>query len=150
MSFNFTPLRKLALCTVTAASFAAMAPLTAVHAQPASGPGRYQYQTGPNDEITVYGSRRHERSSTTGAPIQWVRESRVVYYGDLDLATPEGAHALRMRVARAANAACDELDFMFPVTTSDSPPCFQTAYRRAMEQTPVGYYRTSWYGDGAY
>jgi UrcA family protein len=145
MSFSFIPVRKLALCAATAASFTLAAPITAVHAQSAYGPD--SYQTGPDNEITVYGARRQERDSTTGAPIETVRASRVVYYGDLDLSTRAGAHVLRARVARAANAACDELDVAYPIATSDSPPCFETAYREAMEQTPVGYYRTAWYGD---
>jgi UrcA family protein len=143
MSFNFTPARKLMLCAATAASFAAAAPLTAVHAQSAYP---YGYQTGPDNEITVYGSRRQERDSATGAPIENVEASRVVYYGDLDLNSREGAHALRMRVARAANAACDDLDAMYPISTSDSPPCRRTAYRDAMGQTPVGSYGDAPYG----
>ncbi|HKT54208.1 MAG TPA: UrcA family protein [Caulobacteraceae bacterium] len=141
MSLSSTPVRKLLLCAATAASFAAAAPLSVAQAQP-----DYSYRTGPDDEITVYGSRHEERSMTTGAPIQWVREQRVVYYGDLDLRTRYGAHMLKARVARAAQEACDDLDAMYPVTASGSPPCERTAYRDAMAQTPVGYYRTDWYG----
>jgi UrcA family protein len=139
MSFRFTPIRKLALCAVTAAGFAAAAPLTAVHAQP-------EYDQGSGGEITVYGARHPERAYATGAPIEDVQTSRVVYYGDLDLRSREGRRVLRARIYSAADEACDQLDTMYPAAADDNPPCRETAFRDAMSQTPVGYYQTSWYG----
>ena len=83
-------------------------------------------------ELTVTGER-HARSSI-GAPIEWVSTERRIDTSDLDLSTPWGAHELRMRVEKAAQTACFELDTFHPVTADDSPDCYKAAVRDALAQ----------------
>jgi UrcA family protein len=90
------------------------------------------------DDITVYAPRsRQRRSSTTGAPIEWVSISRPVSYQDLDLSTQWGVDELVRRVRGAARSACSQMDVMHPIATSDSPPCYRDAIRRAMRDVEV-------------
>ena len=105
-------------------------------------PGDYdRYDTGPSypGGVTVTAPPFRERDSATGAPIEWVSASRAVRYDDLDLSRSWDAHVLRARVARAARAACDQLDAFYPIDAPNNPPCVRNAIRDAMDRTPIGY-----------
>jgi UrcA family protein len=120
--------RCLASVAAGALSLAMIVPVA--HAQ-AYDNGAY-YQSG--DEVIVQAPHHAREYSPIGAPIEDVSISRVVRYDDLDLRTHWGADELRSRVNQAASSACDEMDTMHPVATSDSPPCYSTAVRDGMEQ----------------
>jgi UrcA family protein len=97
---------------------------------------------GPPDEVgavTVYASPYLGHDAATGAPYEMVRVSRVVDYSDLDPYSAYGAHVLRIRVERAAEAACNQIDAEYPNTTDDQPPCVRTAVQRAMYDVHHGY-----------
>jgi UrcA family protein len=96
-----------------------------------SGPGYYQ---GPPEQVEVYAPRHRSERSDIGAPIQDVAISRPVRFDDLDLRTEWGARELRARIEYAARDMCNQLDTLYPVSTSDSPPCFRTAVDNAMYQ----------------
>ncbi len=94
--------------------------------------------------VTVYAPRHLGRSSI-GAPIEIVREQRVVYTGDLDISTPWGARALHLRIQRAATEACDDLDSRYAVIDDgNGRDCYRSAVRGAYDQvayrTGYGYY----------
>jgi len=57
-----------------------------------------------------------ERSPYTGAPIVTTTVSIPVLYQDLDLSRPGDAERLLTRVDRVAQAACLQLDRMFPLS----------------------------------
>ena len=75
-----------------------------------------------DEEITITGKGtppvlHHDtgkRSSTTGAPIEEVTTSRVVYAGDLDLSTNHDMRTLDRRITAAARTGCQQLANMFP------------------------------------
>ena len=136
MFLNTTPLARHCLGIAAAAAFGLSLTTSAAQAQP--GYGRYDDDPDTLGGVTVTAPRFHERDSATGAPIEWVSTSRAVRYGDLDLSRPWGMHELRVRIARAARSACDELDGAYPNTSSDSPPCVRTAIRQAMYSAPGG------------
>ena len=93
--------------------------------------------------VTVYAPRHLGRSSI-GAPIEIVREQRVVYAGDLDLSTPWGARALHRRIQRAATEACDDLDSRYAVIDDgNGRDCYRSAVRGAYDQVA---YRTGYGG----
>src|SRR5437660_1799566 len=72
------------------------------------------YDEGPAPsvgELVVIAPRAYEGRSAIGAPIETVRERRVVYTADLDLSTRWGAHVLKRRIEHAARDACADLDF---------------------------------------
>ncbi|MGH6986301.1 MAG: UrcA family protein [Caulobacteraceae bacterium] len=98
--------------------------------------GPLSYDQGPNDayttgELTVIAPRVYGRSAI-GAPIQQVSTSRVVYWRDLDLASPWGRDALRSRIRSAARSACDQLDFLYPDAVDNAGDCYTTAVRNGM------------------
>ena len=100
--------------------------------------------------ITVYAPRRYHnrnRSATTGAPIEAVRESRVVYARDLDLSTDWGARALRRRIEHAARDACGDLDARYPITDDAPRDCYDGAVHGAMRQVEyrLGFTPPSWF-----
>jgi UrcA family protein len=132
MSVNTHP---MALSVAAAAAFGLALTTSAAQAQSGYGYENDPYTLGG---VTVTAPRLHERDSATGAPTEWVSTSRAVRYGDLDLSQPWGMHELRVRVARAARSACDELDNAYPNTASDNPPCVRTAIRQAMYSVPGG------------
>ena len=99
----------------------------------ASPPG-YGPASGPPEEITVYGPRRHEQRGDLGAPIQDVAISQAVRFDDLDLRTEWGARELRHRIEYTARVMCQRLDTMYPIKADDSPPCYRTAVDQAMYQ----------------
>jgi UrcA family protein len=97
-------------------------------------------------EVVVHPS--YGRSPTTGAEIDTVRTTRVVYTRDLDLDSGWGQHALKVRIQRAARDACDYLDERYPITAQDSPDCFTRAVRDGMLQAEdmVGHRIYGWRG----
>jgi len=91
------------------------------------------YQNG-REEVEVLAPRYHARRSAIGAEIRDVSLSRGVRFDDLDLRTAWGARELRSRIRYTASTLCQKLEMRFPVTAEDSPPCFQTAVARAMDE----------------
>jgi UrcA family protein len=134
--------------TVGAAALALAGVLSvaSVHAQPAGyydqGPGYVTTEEG----ITVYAPRHRERSAI-GAPIDTVRESRVVYARDLDLSTDWGARTLRRRIQHAARDACSDLDSRYPITVDAPEDCVNGAVRGAMHEVEyrVGFTPPTWW-----
>jgi UrcA family protein len=127
--------KKMALLATAAAAFG-----FAVSAAPAQE-YTYSYSTAPGyygpppEEVIIEAPRYHApQRSTIGAPIEDVAMSRTIRFDDLDLRTPWGAHALRDRIAYTARTLCNRMDFVYPVSTSDSPPCYRTAYEDGMAQ----------------
>ena len=74
------------------------------------------------------------RDPFTGAEIDAVRTTRVVYTRDLDLNARWGQHALKRRLQRAANDACDYLDARYVTIDSGSADCARDAVRDGMRQ----------------
>lgn len=70
--------------------------------------------------------------SEIGAPIVTASASRPVFVGDLDLSTSQGHHEMVERIRATAREECERLSFMYPVSTSDNPPCVRTAVRDAL------------------
>ncbi|HWE99333.1 MAG TPA: UrcA family protein [Caulobacteraceae bacterium] len=95
-------------------------------------------------EIVVHPG--NTRDPYTGAPIDTVTESRVVYTDDLDLNTRWGQRVLLRRVQRAATDACDSLDMRYVTIDSDSPACYRDAVHDAMAQAEqmVGHPLYAW------
>ncbi|MBL6852199.1 MAG: UrcA family protein [Alphaproteobacteria bacterium] len=89
---------------------------------------------GPTEEVIVTAPRPPQGRSSIGAPIVDVALSGEVRYDDLDLSTGYGARVLERRVSRAARDLCARLNVRYPVATSDSPPCYETAFEGAMDQ----------------
>jgi UrcA family protein len=127
--------RCLTTCAATALALAMAAP---VAAQP--GYGHYDNDPDTLGGVTVTAPRHQERDSATGAPIEWASTSRVVRYGDLDLSRRWGVHELRVRIARAARSACDELDTTHPIDAPNNPPCVRNAIRSALADSPIADY----------
>jgi UrcA family protein len=101
----------------------------------------YSYRTAPGyygpppEEVIIEAPRyRAPQRSTIGAPIEDVAMSRTIRFDDLDLRTGWGARALRDRIAYTARTLCNRMDFVYPISTSDSPPCYRTAYEDGMAQ----------------
>ncbi len=90
---------------------------------------RYGTVTG---EVIVRGMP--ERDPATGADIDTVTATRVVYTRDLDLNTAWGQRTLRHRIQRAASEACDYLNDRYVTIDSNSPDCYRRAVRDGMEQ----------------
>ena len=116
--------RRVQLCLLASFGLAITAPMAS--AQP--GYGRYDDDRNASTfgDVIVTAPRSMQRHSATGAPIEWVSSSRRVRYGDLDLSRRWGVRELHTRVARAARAACDDLDASYPITAPDSPPACAT------------------------
>ena len=89
---------------------------------------------GSTEEVIVTAPRPTQERGAYGAPIRDVALSGEVRYDDLDLTTGYGQRTLERRVSRAARDLCRRLDVRYPIATSDSPPCYQTAFDGAMEQ----------------
>ncbi|HEY1414690.1 MAG TPA: UrcA family protein [Caulobacteraceae bacterium] len=104
--------------------------------------GQPYYASDPSvGGVTVYAPRHLGRTSI-GAPIEIVRESRVVYTADLDLSTPWGARALHRRIQRAAFDACNDLDSRYTVIEDDNGrDCYRSAVRGAYDEIA---YRTNY------
>jgi len=67
-------------------------------------------------------------------PTEVVSLTRRVGYADLNLGTRSGAQELEKRVTETAQAACKQLDTLYPLTTKDSPACTKKATEAAMTQ----------------
>ena len=72
--------------------------------------------------------------TSSGIPIEEVTLTRHVFYGDLDLRTHSGVVELERRVHETAQAACKQLDELYPLTTSERPACTRQAVKGAMDQ----------------
>jgi UrcA family protein len=100
-------------------------------------PASAQYYGAPDEEIIINAPRHHPERSDIGAPIEDVAMSQQVRFDDLDLRTHWGARVLRERIEYAARTMCNRLDTLYPVSTSDSPPCYRAAVDDAMGQAAV-------------
>jgi UrcA family protein len=121
------------LCLGIAAAAFAIGVAGTATAQP---PPYYSASYGPEQpytfpEVTITAPRTLGRGPN-GAPIEIIRESRVVSARDLDLGTGYGAYVLRARIERAARDACDDIDARYLVADPGSPDCFHAAVRSAM------------------
>jgi UrcA family protein len=90
----------------------------------------------PVGEVTVEAKRETKvvGRSYTGAPIELVSLTRRVSYADLDLKTQIGAAELEKRVNETAQAACKQLDDLYPLTAPGGPSCVKGAVEDAMTQ----------------
>ena len=107
----------------------------------------------PN-EIIVEAPRRvpvpraDSRDPFTGAAVTVTTVQMQLLYGDLDLSSEDGANSLRTRIERVAQAACKELDRLYPFnpdpecvgkTVAKAEPLAQAAIAAARpEATPIG------------
>src|SRR6185437_10330362 len=89
------------------------------------------YASTSDEQIEVVVPRHHARSAI-GAEVRDVALSREVRVDDLDLRTLRGERILRARIRNTAGELCRKLDFLYPATTQDSPPCFRHAVQNAM------------------
>jgi UrcA family protein len=124
--------------TVCAVATLGLGLTTPVLAQP--GYGDYSHDPETLSGVTVTAPRHTTRDAATGAPIEWASTSRVVRYDDLDLSRRWGVRELRVRIARAARSACDELDTTYPVDAPNNPPCVRNAIRNALADSPIADY----------
>jgi UrcA family protein len=94
-------------------------------------------QPTPETKISIEASRvviTQGKYSRTGTE-DTATLSRTVPYGDLDLGTPQGAHALESRIDDAATAVCTELGKRFP----DGSVAAEIAHRNAcIKEAVVG------------
>ncbi|HEY2661812.1 MAG TPA: UrcA family protein [Caulobacteraceae bacterium] len=103
----------------------------------------YSETSGDTADITIYAPRHSERSSSTGAPIETVSASRVVYVGDLDLGARWGVSRAKARIVHAARDACNQLDETYPSSDQDTGRCVPDAVSSAMYQVQRISYRYS-------
>jgi UrcA family protein len=80
----------------------------------------------------------HGKYSPTGIE-ETVSLSRTVQYGDLNLATPAGVHALASRISVTATEVCAELGKRYPDASAgaeqaDRNQCINQAVDKAMKQ----------------
>ncbi|MBV9994138.1 MAG: UrcA family protein [Caulobacteraceae bacterium] len=132
MPTNISPtfLRGSLAAALAALGLACAGPL---HAQPYDDYGYNGYDDASAvGGVVVTAPYRHQRSSTTGAPIETVSMSRVVDVSDLDLNTHWGWRVMRQRVASAARDQCDQLETLYPVAAQDNPPCVRRAVHEAL------------------
>jgi len=132
-----------AALAMTGAAVAGLALAGAAQAQSAyNGDPDYGQAYNTTDELVVVAPRSVGRTNF-GAPVQVVREQRVVYANDLDLSTPWGAHELKIRIR---NAARDALDARYPITIDSGPDCMSAAVRSAMYHTEyrLGFTPPTW------
>ncbi len=86
-------------------------------------------------EIVVEAPRRvpvpaeGQRDSFTGAPVAVTTVQMQLLYGDLDLATEQGAASMMTRVERVAHDACKALDRLYPL--NPDPDCIAKTLARA-------------------
>jgi UrcA family protein len=139
--------RHVALFATAAAvcAFAATAAPAQEYGSYDQGPG---YYGPPPEEVIIQAPRyRPPQRSTIGAPIENVAMSRAIRFDDLDLRTSWGAHALRERIRYTARTLCNRLDFVHPISTSDSPPCYRTALEDGMAQADAAIAEARGYAD---
>jgi UrcA family protein len=103
------------------------------HAQDTYDRDGYAAASTDMDGVTVFAPYRHERDGATGAPIETVRASRVVYFRDLDPNSRFGHHVLVSRIRGAARDACQQIDRENPLTDNmDDRSCIRAATERAI------------------
>jgi UrcA family protein len=73
-------------------------------------------------------------TSATGVPLEQVTLTRHVSYEDLDLSTVAGAAELRRRVNATANAACKQLEELYPAQIRNHRECTKAAIAGASRQ----------------
>ena len=73
-------------------------------------------------------------TTTIGAPMEEVTITHRVSYSDLDLTTQTGAAELKARVKETANAACKQLDELYPLEEKNARECTSTAIAQASPQ----------------
>jgi len=141
LSSPLPPARRSTLAAATALVLALTA--SAVCAQPygAYGGSPDDVQAGTSEHVEIYGRRPPPERSAIGAPIEEVSLSRAVPYDDLDLRTDWGVRELHERIRATAHRLCRRLDFLYPISTSDSPPCYRTAVEDAMYQADRAIWR---------
>ena len=86
------------------------------------------------ERVIITAPRPPQDRSAIGAPIVDVAISREIRIDDLDLRTGYGVRMLERRVSDTAHDLCRRLDLRYPITASDSPPCYEAAFEDAMEQ----------------
>jgi UrcA family protein len=79
-------------------------------------------------------SKKIISTSSTGVPTEEVSVTRRVSYSDLDLGTYAGAVALKQRVQKAAQLACEQLDELYPLEQPQAPSCIKEAVAAANQQ----------------
>jgi len=113
---------------------AAAAGLTLGFTLPTSAQEYRDVSYGSTEEVIVTAPRPPQERGDYGAPIRDVALSSEIRFDDLDLTTGYGARTLQRRVSATARDLCRRLEVRYPVATSDSPPCYRTAYENAMDQ----------------
>jgi UrcA family protein len=97
------------------------------------------------DGVTVFAPYRQDRDAATGAPIETVRASRIVYFHDIDPNSRWGHHVLVRRIRGAARDACQQIDREYPLTDNlDDNSCIRAATQRAVDDVDA---MTSYTGD---
>lgn len=123
--------RLMLLLSAGALGLALSAPAAAARSD--RGTGTPSYDNGANETVQVTAPRLPEQRYTfDGTPIENVSLSQPVFYKGLDLRTHEGARLLRQRIRHTAFNLCLRLNFEYPISTPDSPPCYRTALQNAM------------------
>lgn len=124
--------RKLILLAAGVAGFTMVATAAAAQSYTADRNGDGYYD---GTDVIVVGPRYESRGrGHLGRPFEDVAISKDVSYSDLDLRNNYDADRLRNRVKYTARRLCDRLDFQYPITAPDSPPCFENAVRGGMQQ----------------
>jgi UrcA family protein len=123
------------------------------------GPPQAGYANVPNEQVIVqapFAPTYRVDHPHLNVPLENVSLSLPVHYGDLDLRTREGAHALRMRIREAADTVCGRLIDMYPVGLESDAKCYRDAVATSMARAdaaiqnarnyPPGRYRDMYYG----
>jgi UrcA family protein len=80
-----------------------------------------------SDDITVTAPHFRSEQTRLGGTLQKVSLSSAVHYGDLNLRTRSGAHALRERVRDEAQNVCTRIAEAYPVKEAQGTNCYKTA-----------------------
>ena len=130
--------KRLALAGAGALALASAAPYAQAQAYGPYNNDYEQYGTETGAVVTVHAPRRQLRDRFSHAPIDIVRETRPVYYGDLDLRSRWGVHELRERVIRTAERLCTDIADTPGNTDEDNPnECIRVAVLDALDRTPI-------------
>lgn len=144
-----TNLAKSALCLGLLSGALAALPASA-QTGPYGTPG--PYSAGPTESVIVVGPRFRADTTPLNGPMERVSLSIPVRYGDLDIATAEGAQVLRWRVADAARNVCQRLAEAYPIhRLSSSAPCYRDAVENGMvraNEAITTARQAYWYGYG--
>jgi UrcA family protein len=110
--------------------------ILAVAAIAVAGAGAIAQQSNlPEVKIEAARSVTRVGTSTIGAPIELVQIIRRVSYKDLDIATTSGATELQKRIRDTAQAACKQLDTLYPLEHIDTTSCVRDAVNGSTAQT---------------